>query len=125
MYKHHSSHKHRPSYARAGLAILLLALGVQRAGAQNICTAKPTPDGFVALRDAPSMKGRLIVRMLPDDMVVIDRDPGFPSGYMPVRSGQWLSASHFRGKVFPNPGDPAFSKVTKGWVHSSLVGDCG
>lgn len=116
---------HRLSRSRAGLAALLLALGAQGALAQNVCTAKPTPDGFVALRDAPTVKGRLIVKMQPDDMVVIDRHPKYPTGYVPVRSGQWLSASHYRGQVFPEPGEPEFSKVRKGWVHSSLIGECG
>lgn len=112
-------------FPRAGIAAALLMLGAQAAAAQNVCTAKPTPDGFVALRDAPSTKGRLVVRMQPDDMVVIDRHPNYPSGYVPVRSGKWLSASHYRGEVFPEPGTPEFSKVRKGWVHSSLIGECG
>lgn len=116
---------HSNMFAHVRFAALILAFGIQGASAQNVCTAKSTPDGFVALRDAPSVKGRLIVRMMPDDMVVITRDPKFPTGFVPVRSGQWLSASHYRGEVFPEPGQPEFSKVRKGWVHSNLISECG
>lgn len=116
---------HTRTFTYVGISAFVLAIAIQGARAQNVCTAKPTPDGFVALRDAPSVKGRLVVRMVPDDMVVIDRNPKFPTGYVPVRSGQWLSASHYRGEVFPEPGHPEFSKVRKGWVHASLIGECG
>lgn len=106
--------------AAAGFALVLLALGNQRAAAHNVCSALPTPDGFVALRDKPSTEGRLLVRMVEDDMVVIEK-----RGYEFVRSGQWFKASHYRGKVFPEVTDPEYRKVTKGWVHSRLVGECG
>lgn len=115
----------QPCLRRLGLATLLLVAASGAAMAQNVCTARATPDGFVALRDSPSAKGKLVVKMVPDDMVVIDRDPRFPSGYVPVQRGQWLKASHFRGEEFPEPGDPGYEKVRRGWVHEKLITDCG
>jgi hypothetical protein len=108
-----------------GLTICLLTFGIQGANAQNVCTALVTPDGFVALRAAPSARAQLIVRMRPGDMVVIERHLDFPSGYVPVRTGPWLRASHYVGEIFPRPGDPEFRKVMKGWVHTRLVDECG
>jgi hypothetical protein len=115
----------RTSVFRAGIAFCMLAISAHGAFAQNVCTAEPTPDGFVALREAPSASARLIVQMHSGDMIVIDRHPSFPTGFVPVRSGQWFRASHYVGNVFPTRGDPEFNNVRRGWVHVRLVGECG
>jgi hypothetical protein len=118
-------HRHTRIFAGPVLGALMVVLSGQCASAQNVCTVKQTSDGFVALRATPSAQGRLVIKMIPDDMVVIDRHPDYPTGYVPVSSGKWLKASHYRGEVFPEPGDPEYSKVRRGWVHENLINDCG
>jgi hypothetical protein len=103
-----------------GIALSLLVLGSGSALSHNVCTVKPTPDGFVALRQKPSADGSLIVRMRPGDMVVIEK-----RGYEFVQSGNWWRASHYRGEVFPEPAESEFARVRKGWVNSRLIDDCG
>lgn len=99
----------------------LALIGAQAAAAQNVCSAIETADGFVALRDRPSAKGRLIVRMRPGDFVVIER-----KGYEWITQGKWYLALHYRGgETFPEPGEAEYRKVKRGWVHESLVGECG
>ena len=100
---------------------LSLALSAQSSLAQNVCSALPTADGFVALRDRPSPKGKLIERMVPGDFVVVDR-----VGYDWVVSGHWYRVQHYRGvETFPEPSDPEYRKVKRGWVNERYVGECG
>jgi hypothetical protein len=116
----------RPSRSRIALAAGLLALGLQGASAETsytgffVCTVKPTSDGFVALRSAPSAASRMITQIIPGQMVVIER-----KGYVAVQSGNWFRVAHHPGAVFPNPGDPEYKNVQKGWVNSRLIEDCG
>ncbi|WP_457797267.1 hypothetical protein [Methylocystis sp. S23] len=102
------------------VAVALLSTSGARAEVFNVCSVLPTPDGFVALRDSPSPSGRLVARMHPDEVVVIDMARGAP-----VRSSGWLRVSHFPGAAFPNPGDPEFAKVRRGWAKDKLVDECG
>ena len=114
------------SWTRRLLAASLLALGLQGASAQTpyagffVCTVKPTSDGFVALRSGPSAASRMITRIIPGQMVVIER-----KGYVAIQSGPWFRVAHHPGAVFPNPGDPAYKTVKKGWVNGRLIEDCG
>ena len=116
----------RLSISRMALAVCLLASGLQGASAETpytgffVCTVKPTPDGFVALRSGPAAESRMITRITPGQMVVIER-----KGYVAVKSGNWFRVSHHPGTVFPNPGDPEYKNVQKGWVNSRLIEDCG
>jgi hypothetical protein len=116
----------RRNPARTTLSVGLLALGMHGASAQTpyagffVCTVKPTPDGFVALRSGPSATSRMITRIIPGQMVVIER-----KGYIAIQSGNWFRVSYHPGKVFPNPGAPEYKDVRKGWVNSRFVEDCG
>jgi hypothetical protein len=103
----------------AGVALALSASGAQ-AEVFSVCSVMPTPDGFVALRDNPSPAGGLIARMHAGEIAVID-----VKGGRFVQSGGWLKISHYPGEVFPNPGDPEYRKVKRGWVKSKLVDECG
>lgn len=60
------------------LSMLGLAFLSGQAYASAFCTVLPSRDGYAALRDKPSISGKLIWRMKPDEMVQIDRTR--PSG---------------------------------------------
>jgi hypothetical protein len=117
-----------PSFSRAALAAgaLALALGLHGASAETpytgffVCSVKPTSDGFVALRSGPSAESRMITRIIPGHMVVIER-----KGYAAIESGNWSLVSHYTGEVFPKPEDPAYKNVRKGWVNSRFIAECG
>ena len=116
----------RPSGPLQALAIVLLALGVRVACAETpytgffVCSVKPTSDGFVALRSGPSAESRMITRIIPGHMVVIER-----KGYAAMESGNWSLVSHYTGEVFPKPEDPAYKNVRKGCVNSRFIAECG
>jgi len=104
----------------AAVAVLLLWATGAKAEIFSACSVLPTPDGFVALREKPSPSGRLIAPMHPGEIVVIDvKDNDF------VRSGGWVRVSYFPGEAMPNPGDPGFEKVKRGWAKDKLVDECG
>jgi hypothetical protein len=104
----------------AAVALAFCSASGAKAEIFSVCSALPTPDGFVALRDSPSPSGRLIARMHSDEIVVID-----VKGGKLVRSGGWLSVSHYPGPAFPKPGDPDFGRVRHGWAKDRLIGECG
>ena len=85
-----------------------------------VCSVKPTSDGFVALRSGPSAQSRMITRIVPGEMVVIER-----KGSVAIESGNWSRVSHYPGEVFPKPVDPAYKNVRKGWVNSRFIAECG
>lgn len=102
------------------LLLPLFATAGARAEIFSACSVLPTPDGYVALRDSPSPSGRLLARMHPDEIVVID-----VKGHDFVRSDGWLRVSHYPGPAFPARGAPEFAKVRRGWAKDRLVGECG
>jgi hypothetical protein len=104
----------------AAIALALLAAGGAQAEIFSACSAKATRDGFVALRDRPSPAGGLLARMRPGEIVVVE----VKNNHV-VRSGDWLRVSHFPGEAMPNPGDPGFEKVKRGWAKDKLIDDCG
>lgn len=110
-------------YVMARIAAVALAC-VCGGGAQaeifSVCSVMPTPDGFVALRDSPSPSGRLIARMHPDEVVIVD-----VKGGRLVRSGGWLRISHYPGAAFPKAGDPEYRRVSRGWAKDKLIDECG
>ncbi|MCZ8183173.1 MAG: hypothetical protein O9322_09410 [Beijerinckiaceae bacterium] len=95
-------------FRRALASAILLALapiclltsgGAARATA--FCEVKATRDGFVALRDAPSTRGKLIRRLEAGEMVQLDSTRPNPRGWKAVifRAGEggkdqpgWVSA---------------------------------
>jgi hypothetical protein len=104
------------------LATVAFALSASGAKAEifSVCSVLPTTDGFVALRDNPSPSGRLVARMHPDEVVVID-----VKGDKLVRSGGWLRISYYPGPAFPKPGDHEFENVRRGWAKDKLIDECG
>lgn len=104
----------------AALALMLFSASGARAEVFNVCSVMPTRDGFVALRDSPSPSGRLITKMHPGEIVVIDVKDG-----RLVRSGGWARVSHYPGEAMPNPSEPKFDKVKRGWAKDKFVDECG
>ena len=106
----------------AAVAFALLAGAATGAKAEifSVCSAMPTPDGFVALRDSPSPSGRLLAKIHPGEIVVIEVKN---NAY--VRSGGWARVSYFPGEEMPNPGDKGYEKVKRGWAKDKLVDECG
>jgi len=100
-------------------AALLISFGAQ-AEIFSVCTVQKTKDGFAALRAAPSRDAPVVAKMRAEQIVVLDvRNGKF------VRSGGWVSLSWFPGVEMPNPGDPGFDKVRRGWASWELVDECG
>jgi hypothetical protein len=90
-------------------AIAALAALATPAAATSFCEILPTRDGFVALRDAPGPKGKLLRRMKPGEDVQIDSTVRERSGWM---------------KVFYT--GPDRSLMLSGWVSRRLVArECG
>jgi hypothetical protein len=86
----------------------------------NVCEILPTPDGFVALRDKPSIKGKLLARMHPGDMAVIDVKDG---NY--VQIGQWIRISYHRHDPKIKVAEDSYIFVSKGWAHTKFIDECG
>jgi len=114
------------SLSWAALAACVLTPGLCGASTETrytgffVCSVKPTSDGFVALRSGPSAQSRMITRIVPGEMVVIER-----KGYVAIESGNWSRVSQYPGEVFPKPGDPAYKNVRRGWVNSRFIAECG
>jgi hypothetical protein len=104
------------------VALSLFAMTGARAEIFNACGVKPTKDGFAALRDKPLPTARLVTRMKAGEVLVIDLNK---KGDGVVKSGKWFRVSHYHGEAMPNPGDPGFKDVNRGWVHTDLIDDCG
>ena len=94
--------------------------GGARAEVFHICSVRETKDGFVALRSAPKKDAPVIAKMIPGQMTVID-----VKNYKPVKSGNWVSVSWYPGEVMPDPGEPGYDKVKRGWMSYELIDDCG
>lgn len=88
------------------------------ASATEFCNVKRTADGFVALREAPDPKARLVGRMTHGDEVLGDPTVESRNGWMFVT---WWKGGRFRS------GGYEFDKPTgKGWVNSRLIEEeCG
>jgi hypothetical protein len=90
-------------------AIAAFAALATPAAATSFCEILPTPDGFVALRDSPSPRGKLLRRMKTGETVQIDSTAKPRGGWM---------------KVFYT--GPDRSLMLAGWVNRRLVErECG
>lgn len=98
-----------------------LASAPSRAGIGGACEVKATPDGFVAVRAAPTPRGALVARARPGEIVEIVSG----KGGAPVASGVWRRVRHFPGEAMPASGAPGFDKVRAGWMNSRLIDGCG
>lgn len=95
------------------LAAALLLLAIAPVSATEFCGLRPTADGFVALRAAPSTKARLLARMRVGDEVLAQQG---------VRGG-WVEVLWWRGDTRLTHG---FRTGRRGWAVQSLIDDlCG
>ena len=93
--------------------------GAVSAGATEFCSIKKMPDGFLALRDQPSAKGKLLARMKPGDEVMINNIVDEKNGWARV---YWFKGGRFKGDI--TRGIESADK--QGWVNGKLLGDeCG
>lgn len=106
-----------------GLAAVLaggVLFGAGSARATEFCDIKPTPDGFMALREQPGAKGKLVARMKVGDEVMINNIVAEKNGW--TRVYWWIG-----GRFTDNGAFKGLSKANgEGWVNSRLLGDeCG
>ncbi len=99
----------------ACLAVLLIIGSAGQAAATGFCEVPSTSDGFVALRKAPSTSAGMMARMKAGDEVMIVGDA--------APRGRWFKVYWWRGQDRHEKG---FEKPAgTGWVHGSLLKDCG
>ena len=101
-------------------AVIGLALSVASpALATEFCDIQKTPDGFIALREQPNAKGKLIARMKPGDEVMINNIVAEKNGWTRV---YWFKGGRFQGQTVKG----IVRADGQGWVNSKLLGDeCG
>jgi Bacterial SH3 domain len=98
------------STALAALVVLGAMLTiVEQAQATGFCNIKRTPDGFVALRDRPTPKGKLLGRMKSGDEVLIGLG----------EKGNWIEVTWWKGQDRFEKGYHHTSG--HGWVNSRLI----
>ncbi|WP_442753614.1 SH3 domain-containing protein [Methylocystis sp. JAN1] len=100
-----------------GAIFMGFIVAAHAAAATEFCNVKRTPDGFVALREAPDPRARLVGRMTHGDEVLGDPTIESRCGWMFVT---WWKGGRFRsGYEFEKP-------TGKGWVNSRLIEEeCG
>lgn len=99
-------------------AFLVVLLNAGSAFATEFCSIPETKDGFLALREQSSPKGKLIVRMKPGDEVMLNN-------IVPERNG-WTRVYWWKGERPADGIARGISKARQGWVNSKLLGDeCG
>jgi hypothetical protein len=93
--------------------------GAGSAGATEFCRIRKMPDGFLALREQPNAKGKLLARMKPGDEVMINNIVAEKNG--------WTRVYWFKGGRFQDETARGIESADKqGWVNSRLLGDeCG
>jgi hypothetical protein len=104
------------------LAVSLIGgplFGAGSALATEFCPIKKTPDGFIALRQQPNAKGKLVARMKPGDEVMLNNTVADKNGWTRV---YWWKGGRFHGQTVKG----IESADGQGWVNSKLLGDeCG
>ena len=98
----------RSMIVAAGL--VLMASG---AGATEFCLVKKTGDGFAALRASPGAQGKMVARMQEGEEVRVTGR----------KSGRWQYVSWWKGDTRIARG--VENPDARGWVHGSLIEDCG
>ncbi|MBL8571026.1 MAG: hypothetical protein JNK84_18295 [Phreatobacter sp.] len=99
--------------AMAAGAVALNLFIAMPASATSFCNMKRTSDGFAALRAAPDANARILVRMRHTDEVMLGLG----------ERGPWREVTHWRGQTRHEDG--GFGRGRRGWVHHSLLGECG
>jgi len=89
------------------------------ASATEFCGIRKTPDGFIALRDQPTARGKLVARMKPGDEVMLNNIVEEKNGWARV---YWWKGGRFHGQTVKG----IESADGQGWVNGKLLGDeCG
>jgi hypothetical protein len=105
-----------------GLAAALMAgalFGAGSARATEFCDIKQTPDGFIALRERPDARAKLVARMRAGDEVMLNNIVAQKNGWTRV---YWWKRGRFQGQTVKG----IESADAQGWVNSRLLGDeCG
>src|SRR6187397_2280971 len=88
-------------------------LGAPSALATEFCDIRPTPDGFIALRERPDAKGKLVARMKVGDEVMINNIVAEKNGWTRV---YWWKGGRFQGQSFRG----IEAADGQGWASSKL-----
>jgi hypothetical protein len=100
----------------AAMAVAAVALNLfvaLPASATSFCEIKRTSDGFAALRAAPDAGARILARMRHTDEVMLGAG----------ERGPWRQVTFWRGQSRHAEG--GFGRGQQGWMHRSLLGECG
>lgn len=101
---------------RPFIALLLAAalLGASPASASLFCPVMQTRDGFVALRDKPSMEGKVVARMKSDDEIMLTNE----------EENGWIKVLYWTGDTRLSKG---YGTHRSGWMHRRFVpkDECG
>jgi hypothetical protein len=76
----------------SGIAALFLATGAAHATADGCAVVLKTPDGFLNLRKAPSMKARIVARLIPG-AIIYTTDLACPRLSHCDNEGEWTHVS--------------------------------
>ncbi len=98
--------------ARSALSCVAILFCASPAQAATQCKIVNTPDGFVALRSAPSAQSRLIVRMRAGDEVEI----------VSSRRDPWFEVRRWRGLIPYDRSSPY--PISRGYMHKRYLRDC-
>lgn len=100
-------------------ALVLLVAASTMAEARYACAVKRTPDGFVALREGPSTRHKVVARMRPHELVGIMH----PETEDLKRSGDWLWGRWHPGTRRTADHIPEGNEATarEGWVYDRLI----
>jgi hypothetical protein len=99
--------------ATAAAAVALSLFISLPASATSFCEIKRTSDGFAALRAAPDASARVLARMRTTDEVMLGAG----------ERGPWRQVTFWRGQSRHAEG--GFGRGQQGWMHRSLLGECG
>ena len=93
------------------IAAMLALMSTTWASATVTCMVKRTADGFVALRELPNVKSRMMFRLSPGDYVHAGMTP----------EGNWLYTEVW---LHNNVDLTVKGKIVEGWVHKDLLVGC-
>ena len=110
----------RLSVLSLGMSVIAGALfGAGSARASEFCDIKPASDGFIALRERPDARGKLVARMKAGDEVMINNIVAEKNG--------WTRVYWWKGGRFQGPSVKGLDAADgQGWAKSRLIGgECG